>query len=68
MVMKLKTIRQRCSEEPEAQEQVESCKGKQETDLKALGQKLEEGNRIQSTLLSEKLIGFALQTLALATH
>lgn len=37
MVMKLKTIRQRCSEEPEAQEQVESCKGKQETDLKALG-------------------------------
>lgn len=35
MVMKLKTISQRCYEEPEAQEQAESCKGKQEMDPKS---------------------------------
>lgn len=41
--MKLKTIRQKCYEEPEAQEQAENCKGKQGTDPK--GSRIEAPGR-----------------------
>lgn len=59
MVMKLKTIRQRCYEEPEAQEQAESCKGKQEMDPK--GSRIEAPGRKQDSVNTpNKLIRFAL--------